>query len=165
MDNYYQSQASLPYYSGGVRQRGSGIGALAITAGRFALPVLKNVLLPAAKRFGKALAINALPEVGELLAGNQTLKSAAKKTVHSSIKSQLGSGRKRRQSTQRLPAKKRRRPRSTTATRKSRSSSKTSRKRRRKSSSRKSPSATATIRRKKPTKRSRVDILGNLNDY
>ena len=44
MQNYYSRQATLPHFSGHARQRGSGIGSLALGVGRVALPFAKKVL-------------------------------------------------------------------------------------------------------------------------
>ena len=50
------------YYRGPVRQRGSGIGSLALKVARHALPFLSKYVLPSAKRVGKDFALNLLPK-------------------------------------------------------------------------------------------------------
>jgi len=96
MDSYYSQQASLPYFSGAARQRGSGMGALALGVSRFALPVLRNVLIPAAKRFGANLFESGVNELSEVAAGRSTLKRAAKRSLSTAAKrtlsKQRGSG-------------------------------------------------------------------------
>ena len=47
MEDYYSKQVYFASYN---RQRGSGIGALAVGIGRVALPFSKNFILPAAKK-------------------------------------------------------------------------------------------------------------------
>ena len=69
MESYYSNQASLPHFSGYYRQRGSGFGALARGIGRFALPLAKKYLLPAAKTIGKELIAQGTPEILEGLKG------------------------------------------------------------------------------------------------
>ena len=66
MQSYYSRQATLPHFSGHARQRGSGIGSLALGVGRVALPFAKKVLLPAVKSIGKELFVQSLPELMEV---------------------------------------------------------------------------------------------------
>ena len=98
MDAYYQQQAQTPYFSGHVRQRGSGIGALVAGVGRVALPFIKRVLFPAAKRFGRELLTQALPEVLDVVTKRKTPKQALQQTVRKTVRKQVGGGRKRRRS-------------------------------------------------------------------
>ena len=65
MDNYYHHQASanMPHFSGHYRQRGSGFGALAAGIGRFALPLARKFILPAAKKIGRELLVQGAPEL------------------------------------------------------------------------------------------------------
>lgn len=102
MDAYYNNQISLPYYSGAARQRGSGIGALAATIVPMALPLFRNVLFPAAKKFARNLAVEALPEVSDVLEGKKSFKKAAKRSLsRATVKSiQRGSGGRKRKRTQ-----------------------------------------------------------------
>ena len=68
MDSYYTNQASaLPYFSGHYRQRGSGFGALASGIGRIALPIAIKFILPAAKRVGKELLLQSVPELMDVV--------------------------------------------------------------------------------------------------
>ena len=55
MDAYYHNQATMPYFSGTYRQRGSGFGAVTIGIGRVARPLARNFIVPAAKRIEKLL--------------------------------------------------------------------------------------------------------------
>ena len=66
MDSYYHNQANLPYFSGHYRQRGSGFGALALGVGRVALPLAQKFVIPAAKKIGKELLLQAAPELIEV---------------------------------------------------------------------------------------------------
>ena len=64
MDSYYANQVtSLPHFSGHYRQRGSGFGALAAGIGRVALPLARRFILPAAKRIGRELLKQGVPEL------------------------------------------------------------------------------------------------------
>ena len=62
MEAYYHNQATMPHFSGHYRQRGSGFGALAMGIGRVALPLARKFIVPAAKRIGKELLVQAAPE-------------------------------------------------------------------------------------------------------
>ena len=94
MDGYYARQAQLPYFSAGsVRQRGSGIGALALGIGRVALPLVRNVILPAAKTIGKEFLREALPEAMEVLSKRKSPRQALKSTISKTISKQFGQGR------------------------------------------------------------------------
>ena len=96
MDSYYSNQASLPHFSGYYRQRGSGFGALARGIGRFALPLAKKYLLPAAKTIGKELIAQGTPEIMEVFKKRKTPRKAIKATVRKTLRKQLGKGRRRR---------------------------------------------------------------------
>ena len=68
MDSYYAKQASpLPPFSGHYRQRGSGFGALSCGIGRVALPLARKFVLPAAKRIGKELLLQSVPELMDFI--------------------------------------------------------------------------------------------------
>ena len=97
------------YYHGPVRQRGSGIGSLALTGARHALPLLSKYVLPSAKRVGKDFALNLLPEVFDVVTGggrgeattSSSIKKAVKRAAGKTVRKQLGIGaakKKRRQS-------------------------------------------------------------------
>lgn len=81
MDAYYNNQISLPYFAGAARQRGSGLGALAASVLPLALPIFRNVLFPAAKKFAKNLAVEAIPQVNDALHGKTTFKKAVKRSL------------------------------------------------------------------------------------
>ena len=68
MESYYTNQASaLPYFSGHYRQRGSGFGALASGIGRIAIPLARKFIIPAAKRVGRELLLQSVPELMDVV--------------------------------------------------------------------------------------------------
>ena len=83
-------KVEIPYYRGVGRQRGRGFGALAQVIGRTAIPFLRKYFVPAAKRVGADLLEFAAPEIGEVISGRKSLKSAAKNVGKQSLKKQLG---------------------------------------------------------------------------
>ena len=89
-------QVGIPYYRGVGRQRGRGFGALAILIGRTALPFLRNIIVPAAKRIGSDMSDFAALEIGEVICSRKSLKSAAKSVGKQTLKKQLGEGSRRR---------------------------------------------------------------------
>ena len=89
-------QIEIPYYRGVDRQRGRGFGALAQVIGRTAIPFLRKYVVPAEKRVGADLLEFAAPEIGEVISGRKSFKSAAKKVRKETLKKQLGSGSKQR---------------------------------------------------------------------
>ena len=88
-------QVELPYYRGVGRQRGRGFGALAQVIGRTAIPFLRKYIVPAAKRVGADLLEFAVPEIGEVITGRKSFKSAAKSVGKQTLKKQLGEGSRR----------------------------------------------------------------------
>ena len=62
MDGY-----SLPYFKGVPRQRGCGFGALARTVATTTLQLLKEYVLPAAKKIGRDVIESPIPEIGGVL--------------------------------------------------------------------------------------------------
>ena len=94
MDAYYHNQATMPHFSGHYRQRGSGFGALAMGIGRVALPLARKFIIPAAKRIGNELFVQAAPELINIATKKKTPKQALKSTVKNTIKKQVGSGKK-----------------------------------------------------------------------
>ena len=89
-------QVEIPYYRGVGRQRGRGFGALAQVTERTAIPFMRKYVVPAAKRVGADLLEFAAPEVGEVISGRKSFKSAAKSVGKQTLKKQLGSGSKQR---------------------------------------------------------------------
>ena len=83
----------MPHFSGHYRQRGSGFGALAMGIGRVALPLARKFIVPAAKRIGKELLVQAAPELIDIATRKKTPKQALKNTVKNTIKKQVGAGR------------------------------------------------------------------------
>ena len=97
MDSYYANQVtSLPHFSGHYRKRGSGFGALAAGIGRVALPLARRFILPAAKRIGRELLKQGVPELVDVVSKKKSPKQALKNTVSNTIKKQTG-GRARQQ--------------------------------------------------------------------
>ena len=90
MDGYYRQQAQLPYFSGYQRQRGSGFGALALGVGKIAIPLLKKYGIPIAKRVGRELIQQAIPEVLDVVSKRKTPKQALKNTVRNTVRKQTG---------------------------------------------------------------------------
>ena len=91
MVSYYTKQASaLPYFSGHYRQRVSGFGALASGIGRIALPIARKFILPAAKRVGKELLLQSVPELMDVVSKKKSPKQALKNTISNTVKKQTG---------------------------------------------------------------------------
>ena len=85
-------QVEIPYYRAVGRQRGRGFGALAQVIRRTAIPFLRKYFVPAAKRVGADLLEFAAPEIGEVISGRKTFKSAAKSVGKKTLRKQLGEG-------------------------------------------------------------------------
>ena len=98
-------QAEIPYYRGVGRQRGRGFGALAQLIGRTALPFLRKYIVPAAKRVGADLLEFAAPEIGEVISGRKSFKSAANSVRKQTLKKQLGQGSRKRTGSRIFPTK------------------------------------------------------------
>ncbi len=82
----------LPYFQGNFRQRGSGIGALAVGVSRFALPLIRRYAVPAARKVARELFRQAVPEVMDVVTKQKTPKQAIRSTVAKTIKKQIGGG-------------------------------------------------------------------------
>ena len=80
----------MPHFSGHYRQRGSGFGALAARIGRVALPLARLFILPAAKRIGRELLKQGVPELVDVVSKKKSPKQALKNTVSNTIKKQTG---------------------------------------------------------------------------
>lgn len=154
MDAYY-AQQGLPYYSGRTRQRGSGIGAVVGGLSRFALPIIKNILFPAAKQIGRDFVTQALPEAVDVITKRKTPKEALKQSVRKTVRAQFGRGTTNTRTIGRRVKRRRRRTKTTTTKRTSTSknnNNSSSRKRKRSS------------RRSSATKRSRYSFFSNVKD-
>ena len=90
-------QVEIPYYRAVGRQRGRGFGPLAQVIGRTAIPFLRKYVVPAAKRVGADLLEFATPEIGEVISGRKSFKSAAKSVGKQTLRKQLGEGRRNKQ--------------------------------------------------------------------
>ena len=88
-------QVEIPYYRAVGRQRGRGFGALAQVIVRTAIPFLRKYIVPAAKRVGADLLEFAAPEIGEVISGRKSFKSAAKSVGRQTLRKQLGEGSRR----------------------------------------------------------------------
>lgn len=130
----------MPYFQGSARQRGRGLGTMALSFGRSALPIFKKYILPTAKRLGQIALESAAPELLELAAGRTQPRAALKRVAQKTARSQLGNG----------PRKRKRRQKQAPVVRKKSKPSGGSRKKR-------------VSRKKTKTKNSRFDILQNLN--
>ena len=89
-------QVEIPYYRAVRRQKGRGFGALAQVIGRTATPFLRKYVVPAAKRIGADMLEFAAPEIGEVISGRKSFKTAAKSVGKRILKKKLGSGSKQR---------------------------------------------------------------------
>ncbi len=104
-------RSDIPYYAGYGRQRGSGFGAVALAVGRTLIPIarmgLKSALplaragvrkaLPIAKKVGKEIIKSMGPELIEVaIEKRKPNKKKLRAAVTSSVKKQIGSGRKKR---------------------------------------------------------------------
>ena len=85
-------EVEIPYYRAVGRQRGRGFGALAQVIGRNAIPFLRKYVVPAAKRIGADMLNFAATEIGEVISGRKSFKSAAKSVGKQTLKKQLGEG-------------------------------------------------------------------------
>ena len=91
MELYFTNQeSSLPYFSGHYRQRGSGFGALASGIGSIALPLARKIILTAAKRVGKELLLQSVPELMDVVSKKKSAKQLLKNTNSKTVKKQTG---------------------------------------------------------------------------
>ena len=98
MDSYYHSQAKLPHFLVHYRQRGSDFGALALGIEKVAHPLTRKFVIPAAKKIGEELLLQAAPELIDVATKRKSPKQALKSTVRKIIKMQIGGGRRSRKS-------------------------------------------------------------------
>ena len=97
MDSYYSNQAtSLLHFYGYYRQRGIGFGDLAAGIGRVAVPVARRFILPTAKRIGKELLKQSVPELLDVVSSKKSPKQALKNTITNTVKKQTGGSRKKK---------------------------------------------------------------------
>ena len=82
----------MPHFSGNYRQRVNGFGALAMGIGRVALPLARKLIVPAVKRIGNELLVQAAPELIDIATKKKTPKQALKNTVKNTINKQVGTG-------------------------------------------------------------------------
>jgi hypothetical protein len=86
-------------FSGPLRQRGAGFGALAAGIGRVAIPLLRRYVAPVAKRVGKELIQAAIPELASVIRGKKRGRAAFKSVLKSTALKQLGGAKRRRKAT------------------------------------------------------------------
>ena len=89
-------QVEIPYYRAVGRQRGRGFGALAKVFERTAFPFLLKYVVPTAERIGADMLEFATPEIGEVIGGRESFKTAAKSVGKQTLKKRLSSGSKQR---------------------------------------------------------------------
>ena len=77
------------------RQRGRGFGALAQVIGRTAIPFLRRYIVLAAKSLRADMLEFAAPDIGDVISGRKSFKSAAKSVRKQTRKNQLGEGSRR----------------------------------------------------------------------
>ena len=85
-------QVENPYYRAVRRQKGRGFAPLAQVIGRTSIPFLRKYIVPAAKRVGADLLEFAAPEIGAVISGRKSFKSAAKSVGKQILRKQLGEG-------------------------------------------------------------------------
>jgi hypothetical protein len=83
-------------FSGPLRQRGAGFGALAAGVGSIAIPLLRRYAVPVVKRVGRELLQAAIPELSAVIRGKKRGRSAVKSVLKKTALKQLGGGKRRR---------------------------------------------------------------------
>jgi hypothetical protein len=83
-------------FSGPLRQRGAGFGALAAGVGSVAIPLLRRYAVPVVKRVGRQLLQAAIPELSAVIRGKKRGKAAIKSALKNTALKQLGGGKRRR---------------------------------------------------------------------
>ena len=71
-------QVEFPFYRSIGRQRGRGFGAFTQVIGRTAIPVLRKIIVPAAKCVGTVLLELALPEIADVVSGRKKVPDGFK---------------------------------------------------------------------------------------
>ena len=89
-------QVGIPYDRGVGRQRGRAFCSLAQVIGRTAFPFLPKYVVPAVKRIGADMLEFAAPEIGEVITGRKSFKSAAKSMGKQTLRKELAEGSRRR---------------------------------------------------------------------
>ena len=89
-------QVEFLYYRAVGRQRGRGFRSLAQVIGRTAIPFLRKYVVPVAKRIGADKLEFAAPEIGEVIRGRKSFKSAANSVGKQTLKKKLGEGNSKR---------------------------------------------------------------------
>ena len=84
------------FYRAVGRQERRGFGALAQMIGRTASPFLRQYVVPVEKRIGADMLEFAAPDIGKVISGTKSFKTAAKSVRMQDLKKQLGSGSKQR---------------------------------------------------------------------
>lgn len=164
MEAHYSRQAALPHFSGHYRQRGRGFGALAAGIGRFALPLAKRFLVPAAKKIGRELLMQAAPELIDVVTKKKSAKQAAKNTIRKTVQKQVGGGSNSKHKLQSASDRRlrRRRGRQMSSNKKRAKTSGGSNRTKRLAAARKKRPKKTAIRRQTRTGRSRADFFSNV---
>ena len=91
-------QVEIPFYRAVGRQTGRDLGLLhkIQDIGKTILPFLRKYVVPAAKRIGADMLEFAAPEIGEVISGRRSFKTAAKSVGKQTLKKQMGSGGKQK---------------------------------------------------------------------
>ena len=162
MDAHYDSQIKAnthTTFSGPARQMesGGGIGAFAVRMGRVAIPLVRKYVLPA-KQVGRNLIESAVPEIGQILAGKKKpsrklLTNVAKRAAIKTVKTNLPSGVALRPGGERKPG-----PQRSAAKVKDG----VTRNVKQSSSNRKRSNSLSSVSKKARAKRSRSDILSEI---
>ena len=82
-------QVEIPYYRGVGRQRGRGFGALAQVIGRTTIQFLRKYVVPVAKNICADMLEFAAPEIGGVISGRKSFKSAAMSVEKQTLEKQL----------------------------------------------------------------------------
>jgi hypothetical protein len=90
-------------FSGPLRQRGAGFGALAAGVGRVAIPLLRRYVAPVAKRVGRELISAAIPELSAVIRGKKRGRAAVKSVLKNTALKQLGGGKRRSKAVRKKP--------------------------------------------------------------
>ena len=98
-------QVEIPFYRGVGRHHRRGFDALAQVIGRTAIPFLRKIIVPAAKRVGADLMEFAVPENAEVVSGRKNFRAAAKSVGRQTLRKRLGSGSRKRTASIIIPTK------------------------------------------------------------
>ena len=98
-------QVEIPFYSGVDRQCGRDLGALAQIIRRTAVPFLRKFVVPASKLVGADMLEFAVPKIAGVVSGSKNFKTAAKSVGRQTLRTQLGSGSRKKTASRVIPTK------------------------------------------------------------